>query len=712
MKLTLRVTLTTTLVTLILVTVIALGYNAHRNAVFTANDLSSQILEQDAELVEAKIDTLLEVANRQGRLNLDLLQDKQFDTDTFHRLGRYWISVLKTHPRISRQSLALADTGEWSFVRRLASGKIAIGELRRKGPGGGLELKDYWPQGYPETPFNRISEADEQDPRRQPWYKLAAKERRQVWSKVYMFDDVEGFDHVPGLSCSTPLIAEDGKLRGILTSSFDVLALSEYLKTVKIGKNGFVFVVEVLDNGEFRVIAHPDPSILIRKGKSDGFDRLKELVPIAELADRRVHSFLEQLPKTIGQEPSHRTYQIRVIHEGKPYLGAFHAIANREKPEWVICMMMPEEDVMGRVTASTRETYLTGLGILIVALLAGLFISAQVARPLERVVRQTEKIGQFQVEAQPVAHSLILEVERLANAVEETKTSLRSFGKYVPTDVIQSLFATGQEASLGGDRRRITISFCDLANFTTLAEKLPPEELVRQMGDYFGRFSDEIMAQKGTVDKYIGDAIMAFWGAPTPSLDHAVAACVTALHQQEVLKDLQAKWRLEGNPELSARVGIMTGEAVVGNIGSPARLNYTAMGDAVNLASRLEGLGKFYGTSILIGEPTYLEARQVILARQVDWVSVKGKSAGMLIYELLGFKDQAGADLLELVSLSERALGLYRGRDWNAAIAVFEEIDRLRPGDGPSKVLIHRCSEFLESPPTEAWDGVHRMVNK
>jgi adenylate cyclase len=712
MKLTLRVTLTTTLVTLILVTVVALGYNSDRNAKFTTSDLSAQILDQDAKLVESKIDALLDVANRQGRLNLDLLQDKQFDTDTFDRLARYWISVLKTHPRVSRQSLALTDTGEWSFVRRLPGGKIAVGELRRKGPGGGLELKDYWPEGYPQTPFNRIAEADKHDPRRQSWYLLAAKARQQVWSKVYLFDDVEGFDHLPGLSCSTPLFAEDGKLRAVLTSSFDVISICDFLETVKVGKNGFVFVVEILEDGKLQVIAHPDPSILIRKAPSYGVDRLKELVPSGELADQRVTAFLDQLPRKIDPEDSPQTHQIHLVHAGISYLGAYHSLASLDNPEWLICLMMPEQDVMERVAKSNQETYFVGLGIVFVALLAGLFISAQVARPLERVVRQTEKIGKFEVEARPVAHSVILEVDRLAIVVEETKTSLRSFGKYVPTDVIQALFATGQEADLGGDRRRITISFCDLANFTTLAEKLPPEELVRQMGDYFAGFSDDIVAQKGTVDKYIGDAIMAFWGAPTPSLDHAVAACVTALRQQETLKELQAKWRLEGNPELTARVGIMTGEAVVGNIGSPARLNYTAMGDAVNLASRLEGLGKYYGTSILIGEPTYLEAHQVVLGRPVDWVSVKGKTEGMLIYELLAFKDQAGLELLELASLSERALGLYRGRDWEAAIALFEQIARLRPGDGPSKVLIHRCREFLESPPPEDWDGVHRMVNK
>ena len=246
---------------------------------------------------------------------------------------------------------------------------------------------------------------------------------------------------------------------------------------------------------------------------------------------------------------------------------------------------MPERDVMARVDRSNRETSLIGLAILAVASAVGLIVSAQVARPLERVVRQTAHIGRFEVEARPVAHSIIEEVDHLARVVEETKTGLRSFGKFVPAALIRQMLATGREAELGGERRRLTISFCDLANFTTLAEHLPPEDLVVQMGDYFGRFSDDIAAEGGTVDKYIGDAIMAFWGAPSPSEDHAASACRAALRNQETLGQLHRLWRVDGKPRLFARIGIMTGDAVVGNVGSPARLNYTAMGDPVNLAS-------------------------------------------------------------------------------------------------------------------------------
>jgi adenylate cyclase len=178
------------------------------------------------------------------------------------------------------------------------------------------------------------------------------------------------------------------------------------------------------------------------------------------------------------------------------------------------------------------------------------------------------------------------------------------------------------------------------------------------------------------------------------------------------LEELRTRWRLEGKPELFARVGIQTGEVIVGNIGSEVRLNYTVMGDTVNLASRLEGLGKVYGTNILIGEPTYLEAGDRIIARVVDRVTVKGKTEGMLVYELLAMSSASRPDLEELAGLSTRAFEAYQARDWESALDFFDEIARLRPGDGPSNVLARRARGFLESPPVDAWDGVYKMAGK
>ena len=713
MKLTLRATLTSTLVTMILLTVLAIGYNGYRNARFTASDLSTQILDQNSQLVESRVDMLLNIAAREGRLNLELLRDRQFDTETFHRLARFWVAVLKAHPRISRQSLALEATGEWSFVRRLPDQSLAVGELRRDPSTGRLALRDYRPADYPAKDFNHRDDAEALDPRKQHWYADAARRRGEGWSRTYVMDDVEGFGHVPGLSWSTPFYGEGGVFRGVLTTSFDVVALCEFLKALKVGERGFAFIIEILPDGGRRVVAHPEIRTLIREaGPGDGIDRTSRLVPIEELSDPRIAALLKQIPDRLDRPTSGEATLVSFEVGGTRHLGSYRQLRSPESPDWVIATLMPEADVMGRVDRSNQETFLAGLGILLVATVVGLIVSAQLARPLERVVKQTARIGRFEVEARPVAHSFIREIDHLASVVEETKTSLRSFGKYVPTALVREMFASGREATLGGERRRMTISFCDLADFTSLAERLPPEELVIQMGDYFGRFSADIVAEGGTVDKYIGDAIMAFWGAPAPMENHAVAACLTALRNQRTLVDLHRNWRAEGKPELVARIGIMTGDAVVGNVGSPARLNYTVMGDPVNLASRLEGLGKVYGTRVLLGDPTYQEARHAVLARAVDRVSVKGKTEGLLIHELLGLRLDATPEQLELADLSIQALDLYRDRDWQRALALLDQIVRINSEDGPANVLIGRCRIFLESPPADDWDGVHHMATK
>jgi adenylate cyclase len=387
-------------------------------------------------------------------------------------------------------------------------------------------------------------------------------------------------------------------------------------------------------------------------------------------------------------------------------------LTSRETPDWLIGIVMPENDVLAQVYASNRLTLGIGVVILIVAIGIGLYVSAQVARPLERIALETEAIGRIQLQPQPVAHSIVKEVDRLAEAIEQTKTSLRSFRKYVPSELIGLFHSTGLEAGLGGECRRLTVSFCDIANFTTISERLTPEELVRHLADYFGPLSTDVTATGGTVDKYIGDAIMAYWGAPAPMPDHAAAACESALRNQASLVELRNRWRLEGKPELVARVGIQTGDVIVGNIGSEARLNYTVMGDTVNLASRLEGLGKVYGTSILIGESTYREAQPRIIARAVDRVIVQGKTEGMLVYELLAMASEGHADLEEIAEISDRALEAYQARDWERALALFEEISRIRPGDGPSKVLARRCHEYHGCPPADTWNGVMTMVGK
>ena len=202
-----------------------------------------------------------------------------------------------------------------------------------------------------------------------------------------------------------------------------------------------------------------------------------------------------------------------------PFLGSYHCLSSKLTPDWLICIAVPEADLLGRVEQNNRVTLVIGVCVFAVAILISLYLAAQIARPLEELAKETAAIGRFEVESRPVVHSMVREVDSLGAAIEEMKTGLRSFRKYVPADLVRSLLASKQEAGLGGECRTVTICFCDIVNFTEFAERTTPQELVEHLRDYLSLLSARISEAGGTVDKYIGDAVMAFWGAPAGTPD-------------------------------------------------------------------------------------------------------------------------------------------------------------------------------------------------
>jgi adenylate cyclase len=712
MKYSFRATLLTLLLGLLSVTVAGLAYTAHRNARAAVDDLSAQVLQHAAGEVAAEVRGLVRAANDVGALNAQLLHSGKFRPQDLGPVARYWRDVMTTQPRLTRLSFGREADGEWYYLRRTPDGRLAVGELRRNPHSGRLELSDYWAEDYPNGRFYFNPDMDAEDPRRRPWYVAARRAGRQTWSESYVFFGVGGVADLPGVSCATPVYDEDGTLLGVLTSSFGLDQVSAYLQGLSVGRGGYAFVVEARPDSPPRVIAHPRPELLLRAARAEGGAPVRELVPAAELGDPSVPALLAQLPGAPDPAALPEPVQVRFDRDGVGYLGRCQALAGEGVPRWLIGVVLPEAEVLEEVQRSHRHAVAVGLAVLLAALLAALYLSRQVARPLEQLGREAEAIGQWRIEARPVVPSIVLEVHRLGQATEDMKAGLRSFQKYVPADLARQLVAAGQEARLGGESRLLTIFFCDIADFTAVSEALTPAQLVAHLGEYLQALSEEVLAAGGTVDKYIGDALMAFWGAPAAHPGHALAACTAALRCQQRLARLRARWEAEGKPPLRARIGIHSGEAVVGNIGSETRLNYTVIGDAVNLASRVEGLNKYYGTATLITEDTYRGVSGALLARPVDWVSVKGKQAAVLVYELLGPRGEASREEEGLAALCGRALESYRRRDWEEALRLLGQVLELRPADRPAGQLAERCRRYQAEPPGEAWDGVHRMESK
>ena len=295
---------------------------------------------------------------------------------------------------------------------------------------------------------------------------------------------------------------------------------------------------------------------------------------------------------------------------------------------------------------------------------------------------------------------------------EREKKKIRgAFQYYLTSSVINEMLKDPDKLKLGGDKKDLTVLFSDIRGFTTISEKMTPEELVALLNEYLTTMTNQVFHYDGLLDKYMGDAIMAVFGAPLDQPDHALRACRTALAMMEELHRLQEKWKAEGRPVFDIGIGLNSGDMVVGNMGSEMRFDYTVMGDMVNLGSRLEGTNKEYGTNIIISEFTYEKVKDAMCCRELDGVRVKGKLKPVKIYELLGEKKDEAA-FKELLEGFAKGLALYREAKWDEAIAAFEGVLALRPNDYPSKMYVERCKNLKENPPPEPWDGVFVMTKK
>jgi adenylate cyclase len=294
----------------------------------------------------------------------------------------------------------------------------------------------------------------------------------------------------------------------------------------------------------------------------------------------------------------------------------------------------------------------------------------------------------------------------------ERRLIRRAFQHYVAPAIVQQMLDDPSRLKLGGEAYDVTVIFTDLEGFTSVAERMTPAELRTRLSAYFKAMMDVLLAERATLDKFIGDAIMVYFGCPVPDAAHPAQACRAALAMQRRLRDLNEAWRQEGAPPLRMRIGVNTGTAIAGNMGTDEIFNYTIIGDCVNLASRLEAANKQYGTLTIVGEDTWARVSQEFEGRELDWIRVKGKAQPVAIYELLS---EAGALPDERrAGLARFAEGLahYRARQWRDAGRAFQAALAIDGGDGPSRVFLERCVRYTDAPPPEAWDGVHVMTTK
>ncbi|MCB9496275.1 MAG: adenylate/guanylate cyclase domain-containing protein [Fibrobacteria bacterium] len=305
-------------------------------------------------------------------------------------------------------------------------------------------------------------------------------------------------------------------------------------------------------------------------------------------------------------------------------------------------------------------------------------------------------------------------LERYVGELARKREVTRTFGKYVSPEVVKLMIEDPTRVHLGGQRGEITLLFSDFEGFTRLSEQLPPEQFVPQIGDCFTALSSQILEQLGTLDKYMGDAIMAEFGIPLPLPDKELRACRAAWRMQEELARLRALWSRQGLPGLHMRVGVSTGDAIYGNMGSRQLFDYTALGDCVNLGSRLEGVNKVYGTRILLDGTTRRKAGTAVRARMLDRIRVVGKSTAVEVWELLHVEGEPGTARLsdEVISLWEQLRARWDACEFRPALALAQEILERVPEDGPTNILALRLAGMVDRPPPPSWDGSVTLDHK
>ncbi|MBI3925125.1 MAG: hypothetical protein HY319_06260 [Armatimonadetes bacterium] len=421
--------------------------------------------------------------------------------------------------------------------------------------------------------------------------------------------------------------------------------------------------------------------------------------------------------RVLGEVNGQRPYDGAFTLKGEKYLVAFRALdAPPSGPDevrwqavplpkvkdWLLGIVVPEVEYT-RQLAGAQQLFLGGsLAVMVLIAGTGLFILQWIRGDFRGIVGEADRMERFDFGPSP-CRATFPESLRVMQGLERAKTALRSMSKYVPVELVRQLYDMNREPRLGGQLQEVSLMFTDIKSFTTLAESLNPDRLANALGLYLETMTRAVHERQGTIDKYIGDAVMALWNAPAPIEDHPRKMCQAALDCQAATEALFHSESWGDLPPLSTRFGLHVDQVLVGHFGAPDRMNYTALGDGVNLAARLEGLNKQYGTAAIVSQAVVDRTGEDFEYRLLDRVAVVGKNRAIRVYELLGRRGEVSADRLDRARRYEQALEEYLRGGFRQACEGFEQ----NQFDPPSQVMAERCRELELQPPEGEWDGIY-----
>ena len=565
------------------------------------------------------------------------------------------------------------------------------------------------------TEVEKDSSKSHYDPTIRPWYIGAKTTEKAYWSDLYIFAS----GNKPGITASFPVICNNekheacGTISAVIGADIEISRISEFLQDQKVGKTGVIYII----NEKEQLVGYNNLVEILKSNKKLSTTKPLQLSGIGE--PWLYESFLKyknlESNKVNENESNYFTYQ----YQGTAYITSVLNFPEKIGKKWKLFIVVPENDFFGIVKKVNYFTLFVSSIILIFAVFIAILVSRNLSRPIESLTLSTEKIKNFHLDENININSSIKEVQRMVEAVNTMKNGLSSFKKYVPANLVRQLIEAGEVAKIGGKKKNMSIIFTDIVNFTGITQEMPVEDTFPRLSKYFTFLAEIIASNKGTVDKYLGDSIMAFWNAPFHDNRHAYNSCKTALEcckMNEKLKEAKKDYYFP-----SAFV-VHTGENIVGNIGSDKRMNYTIIGDSVNIASRMINLNKVYDTHILISEDTYNVVEYDFICRPIDIVIVKGSKKPMKLYELLELYDpKVFTDKIKYCEQFESAFDLYHDKKWDKALDKFillktvdeykSKIYEDKKEDKLLQIYIERCKYYRNRVAEEKSEDISTIID-
>ena len=665
----------------IFLSIIALDYLSNEStARADADDLIARFRKEAADSVDGMVDPIKSLVRSAA-----MVGSQQADFYSDNRSLKYLFSVLMHSDKLISIYVGMAD-GSFRQARQI---NPAI-EIQGKLPPAGVEYAYRWiePRQGPaaidhytfldaeHTPIGTSEQPTNYDPRARLWYQQAKTEDRVVVTDPELFAALGLF----GFTVAAP-IKDGDKTVGVAAADITFDGLSHFLAERKISPGTLSYILDPQGG----VIANSD---LAKTYTADD----------GKVALQAITALGNQLPAiAYSARPHDSAEPYSFSYGGNDYVASSVQLPTRFGKHWQLFTITPLSDFAGPFQRNNKLLLLAGLVAIGAEILVIYFLSGIVSAPLEKLATVVEQIENLSTDELPALRSPVQEISVLSKAIDTLGATVQSFAAFVPVGLVLQLINSERRLELGGHSRFLTIFFTDLEAFSTLSEEIPTQELLRRVSAYLEVATRVIEQEAGTIDKFIGDGVMAFWGAPALLEDHAWRACVAALRIQQGMAVLNEELERDEQRPLRVRIGIHSDAVLVGNIGSHRRMSYTLLGDGVNVAARLEGVNKEYGTQICISHSVFQEAGERLCVRPIEDVTVKGRRGKIPIYELLGAygaepelqPDPATLRLARLTRIAHEAL---IERDFGSALIRYGEILDEFPVDPVSRALVARLT--------------------